>query len=65
MSAYYVYLLDEGDHIVGRRVVESPSPETVVTTAGELLVAERPHCPAAEIWLGRRMIQRVERHPLC
>jgi hypothetical protein len=65
MSAYYVYLLDAGDHIVGRRVVESSSPEKAVTTAGELLVAARPHCPAAEIWLGAQMIQRVERQPVC
>jgi hypothetical protein len=65
MSAYYVYLLDAGDHIVGRRVVESPSLEKAVATAGELLVGERPLCPAAEIWLGAQMIQRVERHPAC
>jgi hypothetical protein len=65
MSAYYVYLLDDGDHIVGRQVVECASPEQVVATAGELLAAGRTRCPAAEIWLGARMIQRVERVPLC
>jgi hypothetical protein len=61
MTGYYVYLLDAGDHIVGRRLVEIETEDDAITAARELLASGAEAYPAVELWQGSRKVKRIER----
>jgi hypothetical protein len=64
MIGYYLYLLDERDHIVARREVLSHSEAEAIAAARDVLSADAPHYLAIEVWQGPRKIRRIERAAL-
>jgi hypothetical protein len=61
MLNYYVYLLDAGDHIVGRRLIEIDCEDEAIAAARKLLGSGADAWPAVELWQGARKVQRIER----
>jgi hypothetical protein len=64
MIGYYLYLLDERDHIVARREVVSHSETEAITTARDVLSAHASHYLAIEVWQGTHKIRRIDRAAL-
>jgi hypothetical protein len=61
MSAYYAFLLDRGNRVIGRADLTSATVDEAVEAASDLLRADALRCESVEVWHGTRIMRRIER----
>jgi len=58
MPKYRCYFRDHNGRIRGTQVLDCED-DMAAAVKMEILLAERPNCAAAEVWVGRRLIHRT------
>ena len=64
MPAYYAFLFDACNRVIGRVDLTSATVDEAVEAASDILRADAPRCETVEVWHGVRMVRRLERSAL-
>jgi hypothetical protein len=59
MAHYYLYLLDQEQHIKAREIL-SAGTETEAVAKAEAYLREHTAIPGVELWLGERLIKTLQ-----